>query len=74
MVHLILNDGIRRKVWAALYEEKLSKKECVEKFSSVFGKTQMYELFKEFECACFEQAANCEYLARNLRFLASSEF
>ena len=53
MVQLILNDGIRRKVWAALYEEKLSKKECVEKFSSVFGKTQMYELFKEFECACF---------------------
>ena len=51
MVQLILNDGIRRKVWAALYEEKLSKKECVEKFSSVFGKTQMYELFKEFECA-----------------------
>ena len=31
MVQLILNDGIRRKVWAALYEEKLSKKECVEK-------------------------------------------
>ena len=51
MVQLILNDGIRRKVWAALYEEKLSKKECVEKFSSVIGKTQLYELFKEFECA-----------------------
>jgi hypothetical protein len=51
MVQLILNDGIRRKVWAALYEEKLSKKEFVEKVSSVFGKTQTYELFKEFECA-----------------------
>ena len=52
MVQLILNDGIRRKVWAALYEEKLSKKECVEKFSSVIGKTQLYELFFKDTVVC----------------------
>ena len=49
MVQLILGDGMRKKVWDALYQDNLTKVECVEKFKSVIGRSQLYLLFTEFE-------------------------
>jgi len=50
MVQLILNDSIRGRC-GLLSTRKSSPRKSAWKRSSVFGKTQMYELFKEFECA-----------------------